>query len=85
MRMKQSKKSLSFVFCMMLIMAVALFTSGCNGKTTDSSAESKQETDLGTVDSAVESENVQKTDEKEAEEQMEVTVLGEGETQFYLR
>lgn len=82
MRMKQNKKSLSFVFCMMLIMAVALFTSGCNGKTTDSSVESTQETDLGILDSAVGSENVHETDVEEAEDQTEVTVLGEGENQF---
>ena len=35
MRMKQSKKSLSLIFCMMLIVAMALFTSGCNDKTAE--------------------------------------------------
>ena len=32
MRMKQIKKSLSLIFCVMLIVAMALFTSGCNDK-----------------------------------------------------
>ena len=35
MRMKQIKKSLSLIFCMMLIVAMALFTSGCNDKATE--------------------------------------------------
>ena len=35
MRMKQIKKSLSLIFCMMLIVAMALFTSGCNDKVTE--------------------------------------------------
>ena len=44
MRMKQIKKSLSLIFCMMLIVAMALFTSGCNDKTTETSAVQETET-----------------------------------------
>lgn len=85
MRMKQSKKSLSFIFCMMLIMAVALFTSGCNDKTTDSSVtavESVQKTDSESGDSSVEGENAHETEVEEAKDQTEVKVLGEGENEF---
>ena len=35
MRMKQIKKSLSLICCLVLIVAMALFTSGCNDKTTE--------------------------------------------------
>ena len=66
MRMKQIKKSLSLIFCMMLIVAMALFTSGCNDKVTKTP---------GTQ----EVEDVQQTGVEAAEE---VTVLGEGETKF---
>ena len=44
MRMKQIKKSLSLIFCMMLIVAMALFTSGCNDKATETSAVQETET-----------------------------------------
>ena len=33
MKMKHSKKLLSFIFCMALIVAMALFTTGCNDST----------------------------------------------------
>ena len=33
MQRKHGKKSLSFILCMVLIVAMALFTTGCNGKT----------------------------------------------------
>ena len=44
MRMKQIKKSLSLIFCMMLIVAMALFTSGCNDKTADTPITQEAET-----------------------------------------
>ena len=43
MRMKQIKKSLSLIFCMMLIVAMALFTSGCNDKVTETPVEQGME------------------------------------------
>ena len=43
MRMKQIKKSLSLIFCMMLIVAMALFTSGCNDKVTETPETQKVE------------------------------------------
>lgn len=90
MGMKQIKKSLSFIFCMMLIVAMALFTSGCNDKVTETPGIQKMEDSVATW------ENVQETDaSEEAEENQmqesekktnaslyEVTVLGEGETTF---
>ena len=44
MRMKQIKKSRSLIFCMMLIVAMALFTSGCNDKTADTPITQEAET-----------------------------------------
>lgn len=77
MRMKQIKKSLSLIFCMMLIVATALFTSGCNDKTTETPVTQEVET-------AETTETEVQTDESQSEEaaEEEVTVLGEGETQF---
>ena len=43
MRMRQIKKSLSLIFCMMLIVAMALFTSGCNDKVTETPETQKVE------------------------------------------
>ena len=92
MRMKQSKKSLSLIFCTMLIVAMALFTSGCNDKTAETEETAKE-----TETSAVMEESTQKvdaagqTEESQAEEDFkeeakagsdEVTVLGEGQTKF---
>ncbi len=71
MRMKQIKKSLSLIFCMMLIVAMALFTSGCNDKTAE--APVTQE-----ADALEQTEDVQNGEATDAE----VTVLGEGKTQF---
>lgn len=44
MRMKQIKKSLSLIFCTVLIVAMALFTSGCNDKTADTPITQEAET-----------------------------------------
>ena len=44
MRMKRIKKSLSLIFCMMLIVAMALFTSGCNDKATEMPVVQETET-----------------------------------------
>lgn len=89
MRMKQRKKSLSFIFCMMLIVAVALFTSGCNDKKIQSSAVTEESTvtsDTEVKDSGNESTSTSETEvQEEMEESLnptELKVLGEGEIQF---
>ena len=72
MRMKQIKKSLSLIFCMMLIVAMALFTSGCNDKTAEEPVTQETETTV-----------VEETQTEEVETASgEVTVLGEGEMKF---
>ena len=53
MQRKHGKKSLSFILCMVLIVAMALFTTGCNGKTENAdgasaSASSGKEMDVQT-------------------------------------
>lgn len=88
MRMKQSKKSLSFLFCMVLIVAVALFTSGCNDKKIQSSVvtEDTAISDTEEKNSVNEISNTSDTEEQEVVEESlmptEIEVLGEGKTQF---
>ena len=74
MRMKQIKKSLSFIFCMMLVVAMALFTSGCNGKKTEAPKTQVQE------ESAKPKEAVK---EQADTGSAVVTILGEGEHKFF--
>ena len=81
MRMKQSKKSLSFVFCMMLIVAMALFTSGCNDKKTQAPSVQEMETSV-TEKAASEAEVQMEESFAEQSAKTEVTVLGEGESRF---
>lgn len=49
MQMKHSRKLSSFILCMMLFVAIALFTTGCNGNTRNSSTVSTP--DAGTKES----------------------------------
>ena len=83
MRMKQIKKSLSWIFCMMLVVAMALFTSGCNDKKTET--PTTQETEAYTVvEETVEITESQTEENVTGAEafETEVTVLGEGQTKF---
>lgn len=83
MRMKQIKKTLSLIFCMMLIVAMALCTSGCNDKVTETPMG--QETETTVVEETTEATETEvQTEETQSEEvsEAEVTVLGEGETRF---
>ncbi len=73
MKMKRSnKKTLSLFLCMVLVVAITLFTTGCNGNT-DKIGQADGQTTLEITDTSLES-----TDSTSAE----VTVLGEGEKQF---
>ena len=69
MKRKCSNKLSSFILCMVLIVAMALFTTGCNGSTqsSGSSADTSQEASAQTDDST-------QTDGG--------TQLGEGSTEF---
>ena len=78
MRMKQIKKSLSLIFCMMLIVAMALFTSGCNDKKEENLKTKVEETQLAATDTAEPEQSV----DSEQSEETEITVLGEGENKF---
>ena len=75
MRMKEIKKSLSLIFCMMLIVAMALFTSGCNDKVIKT--PKVQESEDSGKEEAVEEQPQETQNNSE-----EITVLGEGETKF---
>lgn len=87
MRMKWSKKISSFILCMMLIVAMAFTTTGCNGATakeepSEAGAEANVQTE-GEANDEAESEVNDET-ESEANDRTEATVLGEGDTVFYV-
>ena len=81
MRMKQIKKSLSFIFCMMLIVAMALFTSGCNDKTAEAPVTQENVQEIDASKEAQENQTQESGKESNSSSE-EVTVLGEGETRF---
>lgn len=71
MKLKRSNKTLSLFLCMVLIVAMALFTTGCNGDTGEESQTDK------------ETSVTQETDDNlEEDTSSEAFVLGEGEKQF---
>ena len=96
MRMKCSKKLSSFILCIVLIVATALSTTGCNGSTGGQTSNvGKQETEVQTeagtpADAQIQpqagtpaDEDVQaETNQKEAGEASDGNVLGEGSTKF---
>lgn len=68
MQMKCRKKLLSYILCMALTVAIALFTTGCNGSTgNDTYSGAGTETNTQTDDANT-----------------EYTLLGEGSTEFTL-
>lgn len=95
MRMKWSKKISSFILCMMLIVAMAFTTTGCNGaeakeEPSKAGAEANVQTE-GEVNDEEESEvndepesEVNDETESEANHRTEATVQGEGDTVFHV-
>lgn len=67
------KKYLSFFLCMVLIVAMALSASGCNGNT------DKEPDSVSTVEKETSSASAA---EKESAAQTDVQAIGEGDTQF---
>ena len=89
MQMKRSSKLTSLILCMVLIVAMALNTTGCNGSTgKDTASESGSETSLQAESNVSEEEANVHTDERIQEAgsdaQSEVSVLGTGSTEFSL-
>lgn len=87
MKMKQTKKTLSSILCMMLIVAMALFTGGCNDKKaeTDTNAvKQESEASVSTENDVQAEESTDEVQDAASEEAMadDITVLGEGETKF---
>lgn len=88
MRMKQIKKSLSLIFCMMLIVAMALFICGCNDKApvvqkaenSDMTEETVQETE--TSDMTEETVQETETSSKEEESTQEIDAAEQTEEAF---
>lgn len=83
MKMKRMKKALSWILCMVLIVAMALVTTGCNGnagnQTTAAVTEAVETTAAATPTEAPASEAVE-TEAKLATK--EISVLGEGSKAF---
>ena len=94
MQKKCSKKRSSFILCMVLIVAMALFTTGCNGSTDNGSSASAGSTEAqadgsGTGGSGTQADNVQSGGGTQADGsqtgtdvETEPQQLGEGVTQF---
>lgn len=80
MKMRCNKKLLSFLLCMVLIVAAALFTNGCNGST-DKAAASGTETDAGNAQ-AESGEEAGSVASDAGSAAAEAGVLGEGDTKF---
>lgn len=87
MRMKWSKKISSFILCMMLIVAMAFTTTGCNGAAAkEEPSETETEANVQAEGEANDETEPEVNDETESEasNQTEATVLGEGDTVFYV-
>ena len=87
MKMKRSKKTLSFILCMVLLVAMAQFTTGCNDKTNKENPVSV-ESDMQEMETEQggETQQTEETQDAEASQQetvsSEVQVVGEGSTVF---
>ena len=77
MRIVNNKKMKSLLLCMMLIVAMAFTTVGCNSK-----KDGGVEENTVAVEEAVENSVEESTDAVEETVENEVEVLGEGETMF---
>ena len=88
MQMKRSKKLMSLILCMALVVAMALFTNGCNGnvgKDTSSGTETDVQSDKGAQagdDARSDKAGQSGKDDQADDAQTEVKQLGEGGTKF---
>lgn len=84
MKMKRSNKSaLSLFLCMVLVVAMTLFTTGCSGNT-ESKNHTTQETEVNTSENTDTSsdDSSEGNSSEENSVSVDTTVLGEGEKQF---
>lgn len=87
MNKKSVNRLLSLSLCMVLIAALALFASGCGNETTSTPVSSAETPAASSPASAPEAAQASTTElgsvaEENAAVQMEMTPLGEGQTQF---
>lgn len=83
MKMKCTKKIMSYILCMMLIVAMAVCTVGCSGKTNETPSTGNVEASQDTVSQETEDDSVANQDVADNEEvTSDVTVLGVGEKAF---
>lgn len=91
MKMKNTKKVLSVILCMVLVVAMALFTTGCGEGTNKETSSAAEKTTVGEEsttkettseeESTTDKEAVSDTESKE-NDQTDKKVLGEGKTVF---
>ena len=80
MKMKRnSKHTLSLFLCMVLVVAMTLFTTGCNGNTEKAESQNQATQEVVTDSSEAEDTSQEST---ETDSASDVTVLGEGAKQF---
>lgn len=85
MKMEFRKKIQSFFLCMMLIAAMALFTTGCNDSgDKDAASKEKTEESVQTKDDADDTEDAGEEEDGKEDAQSEIQALGEGSTVFEL-
>ena len=86
MKMKRTKKALSLFLCMVLIVAMALFTTGCNDREAKetTAAVTVTQTEAAVQETAAEVPETEKDAASTAAQTAakEVTALGEGSTAF---
>lgn len=83
MQMNQGKKVSSFILCMVLIVAMALSASGCNGNTDkEAGSASTIEKEAPSESTAEKETSSESAAEKEPDAQTDGQVVGEGDTQF---
>lgn len=86
MKMTRLKKSLSLFLCIVLIAAIALFTTGCNDNTTETPEQGTTQDTLSTAEneSNVPAEDISEVGEGETEFIFTVTDIDGKETKFQI-
>lgn len=88
MKMKRMKKALSWILCMVLIVAMALVTTGCSGNAENAATQTAAATTTAASETAITTTAIAETEAAKAEvteaeaASKEVTVLGEGKQTF---
>ncbi len=83
MKMKRIKKALSLFLCMVLIVAMALITTGCNDKAGNSTTTTVAAEARTSEAETTTAEEVGAAEPQDSGEEKQLTVLGEGSKKFH--